>query len=167
MRFESLLPALWNGRRGEMDPFQALRRQMDELFNEYTGEAARSPDASVWAPRINVSETDKELKITADLPGVEQKDIEVSLADDRLTIRGEKRHEAEEKKDEEGRQYHRVERSYGMFQRTIALPCEVNRDQVQASFKDGVLTVTMPKPAEAQKQARKIEVKPAGEAKRT
>ena len=119
----------------------------------------------VLAPRVDVAEDEKAVTLTAELPGVDEKDIDVSLVDDQLTIRGEKRSEHNEKKEEEGRTLHRVERSYGAFQRTLAIPYKVDPDQVSAQFKDGVLKVTLPKPpdAVAQKQGRKIEInKPTG-----
>ena len=97
------------------------------------------PRTEFW-PRVNVSETDKEMMITAELPGVDQKDIEVTVTGDQLQIKGEKKSEIEEKKDEKGRAFHRVERSFRSFQRLMSLPYEIDPDKVQASFKDGVLT---------------------------
>lgn len=159
------LPSLL-GRDG--DPFTALRRQMDDIFDQLMGGSALAPMAAgnggmAFAPRIDVSETDKELKICADLPGLEDKDVEVKLAGNQLTIRGEKKAEHEEKDggEDKGRQFHRIERSYGMFQRTIVVPFDVDAEKVEASFRNGVLTVTLPKPEQMQQQARKIEVKKA------
>jgi HSP20 family protein len=113
------------------------------------------------APRIDVSETDKELTFTAELPGVEEKDIDVSVVGDRLTIKGEKKSQFEDKSDEQGRVVHRLERSYGAFQRTLPLPYEVDPDSISAEFKNGILTVRLPKPADAVSKAtpRRIEVK--------
>lgn len=110
-------------------------------------------------PRVNISETDKELRITAELPGVEQKDIDITLTGGDLVIKGEKKSESEEKKDDKGRSYHRAERSFGSFARRMALPFEVEAGKIDATFKDGVLTLVLPKPAEAQKASRKIEIK--------
>ena len=114
----------------------------------------------VLAPRVDVAEDEKTVTLTAELPGVNEEDIEVTLAGDQLTIKGEKHSELDEKKESEGRTVHRTERSYGAFQRTITIPYKVEADQVSAHFKDGVLTITLPKPADtvAQKQERKIEV---------
>jgi HSP20 family protein len=100
------------------------------------------------------------ITVTAELPGVSENDIDVSVRDDQLTIRGEKRSEHEDKKESEGRVLHKVERSYGAFQRTLTLPYRVDPDQVAATFKDGVLKITLTKPADAQaqKQGRKIAV---------
>ena len=97
--------------------------------------------------------------ITAELPGVDQKDIDITVSGDQLLIKGEKKSEVEEKKDEKGRAFHRVERSFGSFQRLMSLPYEFDPDKVQAFFKDGVLTLTVPKPTEAQKKTKKIEIK--------
>jgi len=98
--------------------------------------------------------------LTAELPGVKEADIEVSLVGDQLSIKGEKRSEHDEKKDMEGRTLHRMERAYGAFQRTLTLPYQVDPAQVSAQFRDGVLTISVPKPpdAVAQKQGRKIEI---------
>jgi HSP20 family protein len=136
---------------------------MDSLFESWTKDLGL-PQVSLlpaqFLPRTNVSETDKEIQVTAELPGVDQKDIEITLTGGDLLIKGEKKSEVDEKKDDKGRTYHRVERSFGSFQRRLALPYDVDPNKVQASFKDGVLTVTLPKPAEAQK-SKKIEI--AGE----
>ena len=100
---------------------------------------------------MDVKETDKEIHIIAELPGIDEKDIDVSLSQNTLTIKGEKKSEVEDNK--EG--YHRVERRYGSFHRSIPLPCEVNDEKIAAHFKKGVLTVQLPKTPQAQK-VRKI-----------
>ena len=163
MKGESWLPSLWSERRGEIDPFRVLRSQMDDLFSGWVGGLPRLAGISddFLALRVDVSETPTELTVKADLPGVEQKDIDITVSGDQLTIRAEKRSEAEQQADEKGRIFHRVERSYGSFQRTMTLPYTIDTSKVAASFKDGVLTVSLPKPPEVQKQAKKIEVKPA------
>ena len=159
MSVRNLLPRLW---RDERHPLSSLREEMNELFENWTKDFG-FPQMSwaateVW-PRMNVSETDKEVQITAELPGVDQKDIEITLVGGDLVIKGEKKAELDEKKDERGRSYHRIERSFGSFQRRLSLPYDVDADKAQASFKDGVLTLTVPKPPEAQKAAKKIEIK--------
>ena len=135
------------------DPFVTLRREMDRLFDDMfrgldglPGFAGRSAS---W-PSLEVSETEKDVKVTAELPGLDDKDVEVLLAEGVLTIRGEKKSETEDK----GR--HFSERYYGRFERRVALPVEVDEDKVQASFENGVLTVTMPKSAKAQERVRRI-----------
>jgi len=106
-------------------------------------------------PAVDVTQTDKGYEITAELPGMEEKDIDVKLANGILTIRGEKRDEKEEKKND----YYVRERSFGSFERSFQVPENVDTDKVSASFKKGVLTVMLPKSAEAQKTEKKIEVK--------
>ena len=108
--------------------------------------------------RSNVSETDKEFCVTAELPGMTEADVDVSVTGDRIVIRGEKKSEKEERSDEEGREYHRIERTSGSFQRTMTLPFTIDADKVEAQVKDGVLTVTIPKPPEAVEKTRKVKV---------
>jgi len=163
MKSESWLPTLWGEGKEMRDPFAVMRRQMDDIFEDLTGAWRMSKPAKsgLLTPRIDISETDKELRVTAELPGVEQRDIAVNLAGDVLTITGEKRTEAESKSGDKEPMYHRVERSYGSFQRTMTVPYDIDPAKVEAKFKDGVLTVTLPKPAEVQRQARQIEIKKA------
>jgi HSP20 family protein len=104
---------------------------------------------------MDVTETAKEIEITAELPGLEEKDVQINVADNVLTIRGEKKAEKEEKE----KNYRLVERSYGAFERTLELPEGVNADAIKANIAKGVLKVIIPKPEPA--QAKKIEVKPA------
>ncbi|WP_457090143.1 Hsp20/alpha crystallin family protein [Microvirga sp. P5_D2] len=106
---------------------------------------------------MNVSETDKEIRITAELPGVTEQDIDVSLDDDVLTIRGEKKFERKDDKEN----FHFVERAYGTFQRSLRLPFAVDSEQVQASFENGVLTVTVPKTGRPER-SRRIQVQGRG-----
>lgn len=134
------------------DPFALLRRAMIDWFDEGREDAGLAG----FSPRVDVKENGNALVVTAELPGVEEKDVEVSLNGDILTISGEKRHEKEEKGDE----FYRVERSYGSFRRSFSLPTSVDADKVEASYKKGVLTVTLPKAAAAEK-AKKIAVKAA------
>lgn len=159
MATHSYLSPLWSGNQ---DPFRALRQDMDEMFESWAKDL-KLPEttwtrAEFW-PRMNVSETDKDMLITAELPGIDPKDVEITLSGNQLLVKGEKKSEAEEKKDDKGRAFHRVERSYGSFQRLMSLPYEVDPDKVQASFKDGVLTLNLPKPAEVQKKTKKIEIR--------
>lgn len=156
---KSWMPAAWGSR--ELDPFfRGFRTQLDTLFEDWFGRSM----GGTLAPRVDVSETNKEVTLKVELPGVEEKDIEVSLSGNELTIKGEKKSEQEEKKaseGEEGRVFHRVERSFGAFQRTMTVPFDVEPDKVSAQFKDGVLTVSLPRPESATvaPQARRIEVK--------
>jgi HSP20 family protein len=162
--FNSLVP--WKDKKAQssvgrddfFDPFVTFRREVDRMFDNYfDGFPGRAGNGSgALAPAIGLDETDKEMVVTAELPGVTDKDIEVSLAGDVLTIKGEKKTQTEEKN--EGSYY--SERRYGSFARSLRLPFKVKDEHVDAKFKDGVLTIRLPKPAEMHNQARRIEVKP-------
>lgn len=108
-----------------------------------------------WSPRLDVSETDTALEVVADLPGMEKKDINVTLEDDLLIIQGERKEEKEEK----GKKFHTIERRSGSFYRALRLPMEVVSDKIEAAFKDGVLTLKLPKSKESKKKAAQIEIK--------
>jgi HSP20 family protein len=149
---------VWHSFRGEMDRlfdrfgFPSLRRMFDI---EPSWRSASS--FSFSAPAIDMSEDEKVYKISAELPGIDAKDIDVSVSGDTLVIKGEKRQEKEGK----DKNYHFSERAYGSFQRSFQLPSSVDRDKVAADFSKGVLTITLPKTAEAQKPQKKIEIKSA------
>jgi HSP20 family protein len=134
-------------RGGQMDLFQQLQREMDQLmqrfFNEAEGGTGRT-DLVAWAPRVDVEEDDKQFVVKADLPGVDPKDVEVSVVENALVLRGQKKEEREKKN------YHRVERFEGQFYREIPLPRGIEADKIQAKSANGVVTVTIPKKAEAQ-----------------
>lgn len=110
-------------------------------------------DSRLFAPRVNIAETAKSYEVTADLPGLKSEDIQIEFQDGQLWICGERKHESEEK----GKTYHRVERSSGQFRRVIALGSDVDPDHVEATYRDGVLTVVVPKVAAV--QPRRINVK--------
>jgi HSP20 family protein len=156
MTLKSLIPV--GGERGVTrpgsNPFFALQQEIDRLFEGFTRGFADFPSREVM-PSMDLSETDKEIEITAELPGLEEKDIQLNVADNVLTIRGEKKNEREETK----KDYHLVERSYGSFTRTVQLPDGVNPDSIKAVMSKGVLKVTVPKPAPA--QTKKIDIKAA------
>ena len=123
-----------------------MNRLFDDVFRgtglpAATGSQGQGDVGTFVNASMNVSETDKEIRITAELPGVTEQDIDVSLDDDVLTIRGEKKFERKDEKEN----FHFVERSYGTFQRSLRLPYRCRSEQVQASFENGVLTVTLPK----------------------
>jgi HSP20 family protein len=133
-------------RREEQDPFLAFRQEMDRMFDEFATGSMLAPFDKGWPafePRVDVVETDQEVKVTAELPGLDAEDVDLTLSHNVLTIKGEKQHEHEEK----GENYFRAERSYGSFQRSLALPQGVETDAAQAAFDKGVLTVTFPKTA--------------------
>jgi len=150
-------------------PFETLRNEIDRVFDDFGSDFWRRPFHSLaaleknWpkkfaaAPAVDVAETEKAYEITAELPGMDEKNIEVNVANGGITIKGEKREETEEKK----KDYYVSERRYGSFERYFTLPEGVDADKIAASFKNGVLKVTLPKTAEAQKPAKKIEVKAA------
>jgi HSP20 family protein len=146
-------------RREEENPLWAFRREMDRLFDDFFGAwggRALAPFGEGWgafSPQVDVAEMEDEIKVSAELPGLDNEDIDVSLSDDVLTISGEKKEEKEEK----GKNYYRSERSYGAFRRDIPLPSQVDADKVDAVFQKGVLTITLPKTAEA--KAKKVTVK--------
>ena len=124
----------------------SLRKEMDQLFDRFFEPMWREiPTLGDWEPTLDVSEDKDAVTVKAELPGVDQKDINVSLQDSTLTIKGEKHAE----KDEKDKRHHRMERSYGAFFRSVRLPAAVQADRVTASFKDGVVIVTLPKAPEA------------------
>ncbi|MEI2297422.1 Hsp20/alpha crystallin family protein [Ensifer sp. MJa1] len=148
-------------------PFEGLRAEIDRLFDDFTPSFWRrsfdpvhihsSTVLPTWAlaPAIDLVEKEASYEITAELPGIEEKDIEVKVSNGNLTIRGEKL-EAKEEKD---REYVLSERRYGSFQRTFKMPQGVKAEDIAATFSKGVLTVTLPKTKEAQQNDRKIQVK--------
>lgn len=147
-------------RDGDRDPFLSLHREVNRLFDDvFRGVGSNLPSfvgapafGGGW-PSVEISDGEKEIKVTAEVPGLEEKDIEVLLDDGVLTLRGEKRSETEDK----DRQF--SERFYGRFERRISLGYEVKDDQVDAQFKNGVLTVTLPKSEKAQSQVKRIAIK--------
>ena len=145
----------------QLSPFYDLDRwqnEMDELFsNAFKGRGMPVRRADEWTPRIdvNITESDKGVKVIADVPGMDEKNIHISLHENMLTIEGEKSVEKEEK--DAG--YTHYERSYGRFCRQLMLPAEVDQDDVDATYKDGVLTINLKKVAIEQTKVKKIEVK--------
>ena len=133
-----------------------LRREMDRLWESFfEGRPGKKPEeAGEWLPSLDVAETKNDLVVKAELPGMDPKDIDISLSNGFLTIKGEKKQEKEEKDEN----YHLIERSYGSFTRSVRLPREVQSDKITASFKNGVLRVTLPKSEEAKKKEIKIKV---------
>lgn len=160
MSYQDYLPTSWTRtRQKDEHPLLSLRKEMDSLLDDFgNGFFDGSPDVKVHS---NVSETDTEFRVTAELPGMTEADVDVSVSADRIVIKGEKKSEKEEHSDEQGREYHRVERSSGSFHRLVTLPFTIDADAVNAEVKNGVLTVTIPKPPEAVEETKKIEVKPA------
>lgn len=139
------------------DPFNRMRSEMDELFSHYLAPFARSEGAMAFAfpARLDMSETDKALTVKFDLPGMEEKDIEVTLEEGALVVSGQREQSSEEKKEN----FHRMERAFGSFRRVVPLPCEVEGGKIEAHLSQGVLTITLPKTAQAAPKAKKIEIK--------
>jgi HSP20 family protein len=142
-------------RRENGDPFTQLQRRMNSVFDDFLGRSSSDLlSGSEFLPQVNVTETGKEVRITAELPGLDDKDVEVTVLDNMLSIKGEKK----EEKEEEEHDYLHSECSYGYFDRTIALPQGIDADKVKATFKKGVLKIAIPKKPEAQSHRRKIEL---------
>ncbi len=152
------------------DMWQSFRNDMQRLMDQFWNRGflpslprtfdvepmgRRWPSVGFAAPAVDFAEDDKAYHITAELPGMSEKDIDVSVSGDTLTVKGEKRDEKEEK----AKNYYLSERSYGSFQRSFTLPDGIDRDRIEAGFAAGVLTLTLPKTPEAVKQQKKIEVK--------
>jgi HSP20 family protein len=152
-------------------PFLSLRREIDRLFDDFGGGFWRSPFRSAFAvepfwqremtwaatPAVDVVESEKAFEVTAELPGMDEKNIEVKLSNGNLTIRGEKQEEKEEKK----KDYYLKERHFGSFERCFQVPEGVDANKIEATFTKGVLKLTLPKKAEAQKPEKNIEIKAA------
>ena len=156
----------------EWRPFESLRREVDRLFDDFGVGSRRSPFGRgvfdvepFWrgevswgkVPTVDIADTDKAYEITAELPGMDESNIDVKFPDGTLTIKGEKKDEREEKK----KNYYLSERRYGSFQRSFGVPEGVDADKIEAYFKNGVLTVTLPKTPQAQKSEKKIAIKTA------
>jgi len=150
-------------------PFESLRREVDRLFDDFNMSPFRlpfrrpafdiepfwAPESWVASPAVDFVEKDNAYEVHADLPGMDEKDVEVKVANGVLTIKGHKEEAKEEKKED----YHLRERRFGSYERALRVPDTVDTDKIEASFKKGVLTVMLPKTPEAQKSVKKIEVK--------
>jgi len=136
--------------------FERMRRDIDRLWDSFFegGLRRRAEEEGEWLPALDLAETDNEIVVKAEVPGMDPKDIDISLSDGMLTIKGEKKQEREEKESD----YHLVERSYGAFSRSVQLPKEVQREKISAAYKNGVLNITLPKSEEAKKKEIKIKV---------
>jgi HSP20 family protein len=165
-RTRTSVPSLMPGE--EVSPFMTLHREMNRLFDDMLSRfdpgmpslVGRTPGwAGAGWPSVEVNATDNEVRVSAELPGMDEKDIEVLVDNDVLTIRGEKRSETEDK----DRRF--SERYYGRFERSLALPFEVDEEKAEASFKNGVLTVTIPKSATAKDTAKRIAVNAGSDTK--
>jgi HSP20 family protein len=138
------------------DPFQTLRQEINDLFSSFSTFPSRAWSGDM-SPRLDVSETDQELDIDAELPGFDEKDVEVTLAGDTLTIRGERQNGQEDK----GKNYRLSERRWGSFTRTITLPFDADPNDVDAKFEKGVLHIAIKKPPSIAAKTAKIPIKNA------
>jgi HSP20 family protein len=136
----------------DADPLFALQRQMNRLFSDFSP-VEEWQGAQTWAPVLDIEETDQNVIVRAELPGIDPKEVEIDVLGNILTLRGEKKEEKESK----DKNWHRVERHYGAFTRSVQLPCPVNAEKAMAKAKDGVLTITLNKKEEA--KARRIQVR--------
>ena len=143
-RFLSLIP-----RRNSLTPSVDL---FDRFFDDWRLPSLFS-DEDTWVPAFDIKENDKEYEVTAELPGIDPKDIDITLSEGILSVKGEKKHEEEEK----GEDYHRIERRYGSFHRSFRIPGKVDVDKIDANYKDGVLKLMIPKSEGS--ETKKIEVK--------
>ncbi|GAB2176985.1 Hsp20/alpha crystallin family protein [Dongia sp. agr-C8] len=158
--------------RAAVHPFEALRREMNRLIDDFDVDFWSGPFrratfdvAPFWrrelgfgsAPAVDIAETDKAFEITADLPGMDEKHVEVTLSNGTLSIKGTKQEETEEKK----KDYYLHERSFGSFERSFRIPETVDANKIEAVFNKGVLNVKLPKKAEAQQPEKKIAIKAA------
>jgi HSP20 family protein len=165
MALNDFLPTNWGRRhlpiRRSDDVGWGLSTPIDRMFDDFFGSGLNQLNElpAQFMPAIDVSDNDKEIRISAELPGMDEKDIDISLANNVLTISGEKTSEQEEK----GKDRYRMERHYGSFSRSVQLPPGLDTDKTEASYKNGVLEVVLPKTAEYQSSVKKISVKGSGE----
>jgi len=148
-------------KREQEYPLETLQHDMNQLFDEFFGRRfGMAPFGwfdEAWqgfSPRVDVVESEKDIQITAELPGLDDEDINITVSNNVLTLSGEKKEEKEDK----GENYYRMERSYGSFHRSVQLPCEVNSDKAEATFKKGILNITLPKVIEG-RESKKITIK--------
>jgi len=157
MPITDLIP--WKrSQESQASPLQTFQREMNQLFDDFMGLAPFRgfEERRGYSPRVDVVEDEKQITVSAELPGMDEKNVNLTLSHHVLTISGEKQEEHERK----DKNCYYLERSFGSFQRSISLPCPVDADNVEASYKNGVLTIELPKTTESEK-AKKINVKPA------
>jgi HSP20 family protein len=156
MNVRAIIPGTRDNRQVARPPgslFEILQREVDSVFDDFTRGVSPTDSPAALLPSMDVAETDKEIELTIELPGLEQKDVDISVTNNVLTIRGEKKAEAER----QDKNFHLVERTYGTFYRAFQLPNGVDPSAITATMSNGVLKIMIPKPAPA--QIKKIEVK--------
>lgn len=160
--------AIWNKKNDNYrnanlpSPFRSFQTEIDRFFDGFFNDFDRFPSSLLnkdrlgsFSPKIDISNDDSSIEVNAELPGLDEKDIQVSLQEDVLTIKGEKKSEDEKK----SKDFYRLERRFGSFERSIKVPQEIDAENIKASFKNGVLNVFLPKSEKAEENVRKIEVK--------
>lgn len=168
MAASELNPQRWRGRsplfsESQERSLERLEQDVNRLFEDFKRSLGHLPFApeswgrGEYSPRFDETEDDKAIHVTAEIPGVEEKDFDITLSDNVLTLRGERKEEAEKK----GKRFHRRECVYGTFLRSITLPAEVDESKIRASFRNGILTIDLPKTKKRQKKARRITVRAA------
>jgi HSP20 family protein len=136
--------------------FEDVENRMRKMMDEMVGEAETGTMPIGWLPAVEITELPSEMVVSAELPGIDRKDVDISVQEGMLTLSGEKTEEKAEGSDE--KKYHLWERSYGSFQRSFALPRGVDASKISAEFKNGVLKIHLPKTSEAQAKGRKIDI---------
>ncbi|MGE4559832.1 MAG: Hsp20/alpha crystallin family protein [Desulfobulbus sp.] len=147
------------------DPMLQIHQDIDNLFDQFfrgwgfpqTGGLGKFADfagGTLLKPKVDLSAADKEYLLTVEIPGVDEKDVSVDIHDNTMTIKGQKKQEKEDKE----KDYYRIERSYGSFQRVLSLPDDVDQDNIKAAFKDGILSITMPRKALPAGEVKKVEI---------
>lgn len=140
------------------EPFKelvTLRDDMDRFFNSFFGRSPGDNYEGVWAPVVDIEEDKDSFIVKAELPGMKKEDIKISVRGNILSLVGERKYGSEEK----NKTYHRIERAYGKFVRTITLPTEVENDKIKAAYQDGILTITLPKPETMKPKEVEIDIK--------
>jgi len=132
----------------------SLRDDMDRLFSTFFGRQREEMDG-FWSPTVDIEEDNESFLVKAEIPGLKKEDIKISVRGNLLSVSGERKHESEIK----DKTFHRIERSYGKFSRTITLPSDVESDKVKATYKDGILTIILPKPESLKQKEIEVEVK--------
>jgi HSP20 family protein len=167
MAMRYLTPFRWGrrsvpaGREGEGYPIDIFQREMNKLFDDFFKGTGLKPFSEEmesfgeFTPQVNMTEDDKSIQVSAELPGLDEKDIEISLSKDSLTIKGEKKEETEHK----DKEAYYMERSFGSFTRVLPIPKDVNTEKAEASFKKGVLTISLPKLEKEKQSQKKIKIK--------
>jgi HSP20 family protein len=141
---------------GPFDEIMSMRESMDRLFEDFFSRRPRTAGPLVWQPAVEIAETDNEIIVKAELPGIDPKNVEVAVTGEGLMIKGEAKAEVEDRK----RSFYRRELRYGMFQRAVALPTEVKSEETKATFRHGILEVRVPKAERVKPRTVRVEVEP-------